>query len=66
LRAAVAQPVFLNLVLKGLLRSPTLDEAKVRRLIELPPEDATIGSDEQVEVRLLTPDQVRNAGLPGL
>ena len=65
-RAAVEQPVFLKLVLKGLLRSPVLDEAKVRRLIELGPDLTTVGGDEQVEVRMLTPEQLRNAGLPGL
>jgi hypothetical protein len=65
-RAALAQPVFLKLVLKGILRSPVLDEAKVRRLIELSPDLTTIGGDEQVEVRLLDPDEVRKARLPGL
>jgi hypothetical protein len=65
-RRALAQPVFLKLVLDGILRSPLLDESKVRRLIELSPDLTTIGGDEQIEVRLLTPDEVRNARIPGL
>jgi hypothetical protein len=65
-RFALEQPVFIELVLKGLLRSPTFDEAKLHRLLQLLPERNTVGADEVVEVRLLSPEQFREEGLPEL
>jgi hypothetical protein len=65
-RTALAQPLFLRLVLKGILLRPVLDEAKVRRLIALRPELTTVGGDEQVAVHVLGPDEVRHAALPGV
>jgi hypothetical protein len=58
-RVAIEQDAFLRLVLDGAIRAPVLDRAKVQRLLELPSDDNTIGGDEQVQVRLLTPDEVR-------
>ena len=56
---SIEQPAFLDLVTKGALRSPSLDLAKVRRLHGLLSRKTLIGRDDRVEVRLLTPEQVR-------
>jgi hypothetical protein len=43
------------------LRSPVLDPAKVRRLLELPVAENSLNRAEQVEVHLLTPEQLRQS-----
>jgi hypothetical protein len=65
-RFALEQPVFLELVDKGLFESPTFDEAKVHRLMQLLPEHNSVGADDIVEVRYLSPDEFREEGLPEL
>jgi hypothetical protein len=57
-RGVLATPEFLQLLLDGLLRSPTFDTNKIRRLLELPYVDNTISNEEQVEVRLLSPSEL--------
>lgn len=52
-------PAFLRLVLDGVFRSPVFDPAKIRRLRDLPARQNVIQGDEQVEVHLLTPAEVR-------
>ena len=58
-RASFEQPAFLRLLERGILRSPAIDLHKVARLLTLSPERNTLILDEQVEVHLLTPDQLR-------
>jgi hypothetical protein len=62
-RTALLSDDFLHFVLAGGLRSPVLDTTAVRRLLALPPARSTgIGGGEQVEVRLVRPDQARVVG----
>jgi hypothetical protein len=55
-RAAFGDPAVLHLVLRGIVQSPVIDPAKVRRLLSLPPYPYTgTYGDEQVAVHLLSP-----------
>lgn len=65
-REVIEQPSFLRLIVRGMIASPVFDKAKARRLLELSKGSYTVGPDEQVEVHLLSPDQVRSARLPDL
>jgi hypothetical protein len=65
-RAVVDTPLFLSLVVDGVLRSPALDKTKAQRLLDLPETDSTIGGDEQVEIHWLGSAQVHEVQLPGL
>ena len=51
-------PEFVQLLLDGLLVSPTFDRAKLERLRKLPDDGNTIGCEEEVEVRILSPDEL--------
>jgi hypothetical protein len=59
-RVAFGDPTILRLLLKGVLRSPIIDQSKVQRLLGLPAY-GHIGTyfDEQVAVHLLTPAEAR-------
>jgi hypothetical protein len=65
-RRALQEPIFLRLVLKGMLRSPMLDRAKVERLLRLITQRHTITGGERLRVSLLTPAQLRAAPLADL
>ena len=65
-RSVLKTPEFVQLLLDGLLRSPTFDRAKLQRLLALPDDGNTIGREEQVEVRIVSPDQLRTARIPQL
>ena len=57
-RAALADPAVVKLLTEGVVRTPVLDQAKLRRLLQIPPSRATFEGEEQVEARLLDPDQL--------
>ncbi len=65
-RAVLEQPTVLALVVDGMISAPATDRATARRLLELPADQTTIGGDEQLQVHLLTPAQLRSVQLPGL
>jgi hypothetical protein len=65
-RTVLKTPEFVQLLLDGLLRSPALDRAKLRRLLALPDDGNTIGNDEQVEVRLVSAAELAATPLRGL
>jgi hypothetical protein len=60
-RRALQEPIFLTLVLKGMLRSPALDRVKVQRLLGLITTRHTITGGERLRISLLTPAQLRAA-----
>ena len=65
-RSVLKTPEFVQLLLDGLLRSPTFDRAKLQRLLALPDDGNTIAREEQVEVRIVSPEQLRTARIPQL
>ena len=65
-RVVLETPEFVQLLLDGLLVSPNLDRAKLERLRTMPDDGNTIGAEEQVEVRLVSADELRSARIPEL
>jgi hypothetical protein len=58
-RSIVGQPVFLDLVLAGVLTSPTFDRDDVRAMQVASPHRRTVLNDEELRVSILTPDELR-------
>jgi hypothetical protein len=57
-RAIVTQPVFLQLVLDGVLRSPSFDRGDVQAMLDAIPHRKTVLGDERIQVSLLTADEL--------
>jgi hypothetical protein len=60
-RSAFVHPALVHMILEGAVQSPTFDEGKLRRLLELLPDRLTVLEDERLQVWLLTPKQLREA-----
>jgi hypothetical protein len=65
-RPVFETPEFVQLLLDGLLRAPVLDRAKMQRLLELPSVGNTINGEERIEVRIVSPAELRATHIPGL
>jgi hypothetical protein len=65
-RAVLAQPTFLTFIATGMISLPTLDKKEAQRLLELPADQNTISGDEQVQIHVLTSDELHTVRLPGL
>jgi hypothetical protein len=65
-RTALSNGIFLRYLLEGVITSPHLDLAKVRRLLELSANRKAVAGDERVLVTLVPPDQINKTTVPGL